>query len=98
MLQMNSELAAIFGSASNITFKENLTVNRKMLYDAAVNAKRDLNYNLLWTTQSRIRLRQNSKSEVITLSPFFNLRKIGYSGPVRKNKYQLNTVITFAVS
>ena len=32
MLQMNSELDAIFGSASKITFKENLMVNHKMLY------------------------------------------------------------------
>ena len=47
MLQMNSELAAIFGSASKITFKENLRVNRKMVYDAAVDAKRDLNHKFL---------------------------------------------------
>ena len=47
MLQMNNELDGIFLSSSKITFKENLTVNRKMLYDAAVDAKRDLNYKFL---------------------------------------------------
>ena len=88
MLQTNSELDAIFGSASKITFKENLTVNRKMLYDAAVDAKRDLKYKFLWTTQGRIRLRQDSESPVITVSSLFDLRKIGYSGPVRQNKYR----------
>ena len=88
MLQTNSELDAIFGSASKITFKENLTVNRKMLYDAAVDAKRDLNYKFLWTTQGRIRLRQDSESPVITVSSLFDLRKIGYSGPVRQNRYR----------
>ena len=50
MLLLNSKLDAIFGSASKITVKENLTVNRKMLYDAAVDAKRDLNYKFSWTT------------------------------------------------
>ena len=85
MLQMNSELDAIFGSASKITFKKNLTVNRKMLYDVAIDAKRDLNYKFLWTTQGRIRLRQDSESPVITVSSLFDLRKIGYSGPVRQN-------------
>ena len=88
MLQTNSELDAIFGSASKITFKENLTVNRKMLYDAAVDAKRNLNYKFLWTTQGRIRLRQDSESPVITVSSLFDLRKIGYSGLVRQNKYR----------
>ena len=67
----NSKLDAIFGSASKITFKENLTVNRKMLYDAAVEAKRDLNYKFLWTTQGRIRLRQDSESPVTFWSPKF---------------------------
>ena len=64
MLQTNSELDAIFESASKITFKENLTINRKMLYHAAVDAKRDLNYEFLWTTQGRIRRRQDSESPV----------------------------------
>ena len=56
---MNSELDAIFGYANKITFKENLTVNRKMLCNAAVDAKRDLNYKFLWTTQGQIRLKQD---------------------------------------
>ena len=88
MLQTNSELDAIFGSASKITFKENLTVNRKMLYDAAVDATRDLNYKFLWTTQGRIRLRQDSESPVITVSSLFDQHKIGYSGSVKQNKYR----------
>ena len=89
---MNSELAAIFGSASKITFKKNLTVNHKMLYDTAIDAKRDPNYKFLWTTQGRIRLRQDSESQVITVSLLFDLRKIGYFGPVRQNKKRYNTV------
>ena len=68
-----------------------------MLYDAAVNAKRDLNYKFLWTPQGRIRLRQDSESPVITVSSLFDLRKVGYSGPVRQNKYRQNTVAYLVV-
>ena len=79
MLQTNSKLDAIFGSASKITFKENLTVNRKMLYDAAVDAKRDLNYKFLWTTQCRIRLGQDSESPVTFWPPKYFGGKVAKS-------------------
>ena len=80
-LQNNTEVKSIFGSASNISIKENLTAYRKMLYGTAKLAQRDLNFKFLWTSQGRIRLRQNETSRIISVTSLADLKKIGYAGP-----------------
>ena len=72
-------MRSIFASET-VTIKENLTTYRKMIYDAANSAKKDLNLKFLWTSQGRIRLRRDSVSEVINVSSFSDLDRIGYSG------------------
>ena len=89
-IRISSKSLPIIVRFTNCDKRNNLFRRRKMLqlYDAAVDAKRDLNYKFLWTTQGRIRLRQDSESPDITVSSLFNLCKIGYSRPERQNKYR----------
>ena len=79
LLRRNPEMRSIFASET-VTIKENLTTYRKMIYDAANSAKKDLNFKFLWTSQGRIRLRRDSVSEVINVSSLSDLDRIGYSG------------------
>ena len=79
MLRRNPEMRSIFASET-VTIKENLTTYRKMIYDAANSAKKDLNFKFLWTSQGRIRLRRDSVSEAINVSSLSDLDRIGYSG------------------
>lgn len=83
LLRENEEIRALFGSASNVVIKENLTAYRKMLYNATNSAKYDLNYKFLWTSQGRILLRKNSESRIINVSSLSDLAKIGYVDPVK---------------
>ena len=55
-LRDNAEVKACFVS-QNIAQKENLTDYRKMLYEAAHQAKHDIKFKFLWTSKGRIKLR-----------------------------------------
>ena len=89
LLQFNQELKALFGSTSKITFNENLTDQRRRLFNTAKLAKRELNYQFLWTTQGQIRLRKNSESRTINIRSLSDLNKIGYSGAVERSRPQI---------
>jgi len=64
MLINNEELNSVLGF-TNIAINENLSDCRRMLYDAAIKTKCNLDYKFLWTNQGKIFLRQNSESKII---------------------------------
>jgi len=75
MLINNEELNSVFGFR-NITINENLTDYRCMLYDAAIETKRNWDYKFLWTNQGKIFLRQNSGSKIICVNFISDLTKL----------------------
>jgi len=80
LLNSNRKISSNFGK-SEISFKENLTGYRKMLFDAVKSAKEDLNFKFLWTSRGRICLRQDIKIRVIFVNLLFGLAKLSHSRP-----------------
>ena len=76
-LRYNPTCDFAFGNAKP-QIRENLTSYRKMLYNEARLAKRDLNFRFLWTSQGNICLRQDSDSRIITINSLSDLTKLGY--------------------
>ena len=58
-----------------------------MPYEAAHQAKHDLKLKFLWTSQGRIKLRRDEKSEVIHVSSPSALKKLGFSCSVDPPKF-----------
>ena len=72
---------------SKYCLKKNLTDYRKMPYEAAHQAKHDLKLKFLWTSQGRIKLRRDEKSEVIHVSSPSALKKLGFLCSVDPPKF-----------
>ena len=86
MLKNNSKkIISAFGS-QYISKLEKLTPFRKMLYSAAKNAKQDLNFQFLWTTQGQVGLRRNSSSSAVNVNSLSDLFKLGYSNSGMRNQ------------
>ena len=73
-LRDSAEVKACF-AFQNIALRENLTDYRNMFNEPAHQAKHDLKYTFLWTSQGRIKLRREEKSEVIHVSLLSVLKK-----------------------
>ena len=73
-------------SSFDISIQENLTPFRKMPCSAAKNAKQDLNFQFLWTTQGQVRLRRDSSSSVTNVNSHSDLFKLGYSNSGMRNQ------------
>lgn len=80
MLQFNPWLNSTFANAK-INITDNLTPFRKKLFKAAKLTQQELKFKFLWTSQGRIRLRQDSESRIINVTSFSDLDKLRYSGP-----------------
>ena len=84
-LRYNPTCYLAFGNAKP-QIRENLTSYRKMLYNEARLAKRDLNFRFLWTSQGNICLWQDSDSRIININSLSDLTKLGYCRLTGKQK------------
>ena len=76
---------AEFGS-SQITLKENLTAQRRILLNEAINAKKFLNFKFLWTSQGQIRLKKDTGSRIFNIKSVSDLYNLGYTNPGRSKR------------
>ena len=81
LLKSNPSSSSNFATA-NVTIQENVTSQRRSLYYTAKQAKAQLNFKFVWTSQGRIYIRKDTDSEIYTISSLSDLAKLGYSCPI----------------
>ena len=81
LLKSNPSSSSNFDTA-NVTIQGNLTSQRRSLRYTAKQAKAQLNFKFIWTSQGRIRIRKDTDSEIYTISSLSDLAKLGYSYPI----------------
>ena len=86
MLKNNPKIISSAFGIQYISIQEKLTQFRKMLDNAAKNAKQDLNFQFLWTTQGQVRLRRNSSISGINVNSLSDLFKLGYFNSGMRNQ------------